>query len=149
MTLYFGTLEYVWKWRDNYVSFLFIIVACFLLCYNYVICLFDVVTFFDDVRNRYYFGTFQLGMEITLQLRFTFVHQCDVFFYFVKLRYLFVRCSYNFWWRKSYVIFWYFRITYGNDVKITFHVCSPLWRIFYFLTITLFVCLMQLRFSMT
>ena len=38
----------------------------FLLHYNYAIYLFDVVTFFDDVRNTFYFGTFELRMEITL-----------------------------------------------------------------------------------
>ena len=43
----------------------------FLFRYNYVIYLFVVVvTFFDDIRNRYYFATFELRMKITLQLRF-------------------------------------------------------------------------------
>ena len=85
---FFKTLEeryilvrsnYVWKWRDNYVSLLLVIVTYFLLRYNYVINLFDVVTFFDDVRNRFYFGTFELRMEIALQLRFVFVSHCHVF----------------------------------------------------------------------
>ena len=31
-----------------------------LLCHNYVIYLFDVVTFFDNVRSTLYFGTFEL-----------------------------------------------------------------------------------------
>ena len=37
----------------------------FLLRYNYVIYLFDVVTFFDNVRVMLYFGMFKLRMEIT------------------------------------------------------------------------------------
>ena len=106
--IFFKTLElrfilvhsnYVWKWRDNYVSFLFVVVTYFLLRCNYVIYLFNVVTFFNDVRNRFYFGTFELRMEITLQLRFVFVRHCNVFFITSQLRYLFVRCSYVFWWR--------------------------------------------------
>ena len=38
----------------------------FLLRHSYIIYFSDVVTFFDDVRNRFYFGTFELRMEITL-----------------------------------------------------------------------------------
>ena len=38
----------------------------FLLSLNYVIYLFDVVTFFDDVRITLYFGMVELRMEITL-----------------------------------------------------------------------------------
>ena len=68
----------------------------FLLCHNCVICLFDVVTFFDNVRITLYFGTFELRMEITLQLRFVFAGHCDVFFITSQSRYLFVRCSYVF-----------------------------------------------------
>ena len=70
-----------------------------LLRYNYVIYLFDIVTFFDNVRITFYFGTFELHMEITLQLCFVFARQCNVYFVTSKLRYLFVRCSYVFWWR--------------------------------------------------
>ena len=33
------------------------------------------------------------------KLRFVFVRHCDVFFITSQLRYLFVRCSYVFWWR--------------------------------------------------
>ena len=68
----------------------------FLLRYNYVIYLFNVVTFFDNVRITLYFGTFELRMEITLQLRFVFARYCDVFFIMSQLRYLFVRCSHVF-----------------------------------------------------
>ena len=39
----------------------------FLLRYNCVIYLFDVVTFFDDVRITLYFSTFELRTETTLQ----------------------------------------------------------------------------------
>ena len=39
----------------------------FLLRQNYVICLFDVVTFSDDVGIMLYFGTFELRTDITLQ----------------------------------------------------------------------------------
>ena len=48
------------------VSFLFVIVMYFLLCRNYVIYLFDVVTFVNDVRIKFYFGKFDLRIEITL-----------------------------------------------------------------------------------
>ena len=58
----------------------------FLLRYNYVVYLFVVVTFFDDVRITLYFGTFELRMEITLQLRFVFARHCDVFFITSQLR---------------------------------------------------------------
>ena len=68
----------------------------FLLGYNYVIYLFDVVTFFDNVRITLYFGTFKLRMEITLQLRSVLIRHCNIFFITSQLRYLFVRCSYVF-----------------------------------------------------
>ena len=48
-----------------------------LLRHNYVIYLFDVVTFFDNVRTTLYFGTFELRIEITLQLSFIFARHCD------------------------------------------------------------------------
>ena len=50
-----------------------------LLRHNYVIYLFSVITFFNNVKIRLYFGTFELGMEITLQLRYLFVHCSYVF----------------------------------------------------------------------
>ena len=67
-----------------------------LLRHNYVIHLFTVVTFFDNVRITLYFGSFELRMEITLQLRFVFAGHCDVFFITSQSRYLSVRCSYIF-----------------------------------------------------
>ena len=41
--------------------------------------MFDVITFFDDVRTTLYFDMFELRIEITLQLRFIFARHCDVF----------------------------------------------------------------------
>ena len=41
--------------------------------------MFVVVTIFDDVRITLYFGTFELRMEITLELRFVFARHCDAF----------------------------------------------------------------------
>ena len=38
----------------------------FLSPHNYVICLFDVVTFFDDIIITLYFGMFELRAETTL-----------------------------------------------------------------------------------
>ena len=98
----------------NYVSFLFVIVIYFLFRCNYVVYLFDIITFINDIINRYCFGTSELRMEITLQLRFMFVPHCDLSFILLKLRYLFVRCSYVF--RFS------------------------LQRIFYYVTVKLFAC---------
>ena len=68
----------------------------FLLRHNYVIYLFDGITFFDDGRITLYFDMFELRMEITLQLRFVFVRHCNVFFITSQLRYLLVCCSYVF-----------------------------------------------------
>ena len=67
-----------------------------LLRHNYVIYLFYVVTFFDNIRVTLYFGTFELRIKITLQLRFDFARHCDLFFITLQLRYLFVRGSYVF-----------------------------------------------------
>ena len=67
-----------------------------LLHHNYFIYLFVVVTIFDGVRITLYFGTFELRMEITLELCFVFARHCDAFFITSQSRYLFVRCSYVF-----------------------------------------------------
>ena len=40
--------------------------------------MFDVVTLFDNVRISLYFGTCELRLEITLQLRYVFACHCDV-----------------------------------------------------------------------
>ena len=50
----------------------------FLLCYNCVIYLFNVVILFDNIRITLYFGKFELSLEITLQLRYVFAHDCDI-----------------------------------------------------------------------
>ena len=68
----------------------------FLLRRNYVTYLFDVVTFVNDVRITFYFGTFELRQEITLQLRSVLLRRYDVSFITLQLRFLFVRCSYVF-----------------------------------------------------
>ena len=104
---------------------------------------------FHDVRTTFFSGTFALCMEIKLKLCFIFARHCDVYFITSQLRYLFVRCTYVFLRRQNYVIFWYVRIMCRNKVTIVFQFYSLLWRIFYYVTITLFICLMQLRFFMT
>ena len=48
--------------------------------------LFDVVMFFKDVRLTFYFGTFELRMEITLQLRFVLF--VIVKFFLLRLNYV-------------------------------------------------------------
>ena len=75
---------------------------------------------FHDVRITFFCGKFLLRMELMLQLRFVFFHHSDVFFIASQLLYLFFRCSCVFWWRKNYVLFWYVRITYGNNVSLLF-----------------------------
>ena len=104
---------------------------------------------FHDVRTTFFSGTFALCMEIKLKLCFIFARHCDVYFITSQLRYLFVRCTYVFLRRQNYVILWYVRNMCRNEVTIVFQFCSLLWRIFYYVTITLFICLMQLRFFMT
>ena len=59
-------LNYQWKQRYNYVLLLFVIAMYFLLLYSFLIHLFDVVTFFDEVRITLYFGNFDILREITL-----------------------------------------------------------------------------------
>ena len=85
--------------------------------------------------------TFELLMEMTWQLRFVFVRHCGVFFITSQIRYLFGRCSYVFWWRESYVLFWYLRVTYRNNVRVTFLFCWSWYCIFYCITSMLFICL--------
>ena len=63
---------------------------------QYILYLFDMVTFFYDDRITLYSGTFELRMEVALQLRFVFARHCDVFSITSQLRYLLVRCSYVF-----------------------------------------------------
>ena len=63
---FFGTFELRMEMTLQLGFFMFVIVTYLLLRHNYVICLFDVVTFLDDVRITSYFGTFELRTEITL-----------------------------------------------------------------------------------
>ena len=67
-----------------------------LLRHNYIIYLIVVVTFFDNVRITLYFGTFELHIEITLELRFVLAPHCDVLFITSQSRYLLVPYSYVF-----------------------------------------------------
>ena len=85
-----------------------------------------------------------------------------------QLRYLFAQRS-TFWWRQNYVelskllervtcvwklrykwsvfswslSFWFVCIKYGNNVKITLHICSSKWRILENVIITLLLALRQ------
>ena len=69
-----------------------------------MIYLLDVVTFSDNVRIRLYFGTFELHMEITLQLRFVFARHCDVFLL-----------------RHNYVVYLFVVVTFYDDIRITLY----------------------------
>ena len=85
---------------------MFVIVTYFLMQHKNVVYLFDVVTIFCQVRITWYFGTFELYMEITLQLYFVFVCHSDTFFITSQLRSLNVRCSYVFGKRLDYGLLW-------------------------------------------
>ena len=76
----------------------------FLLRYNYVLYLFNAVTFFDDVRITLYFDTFELRMEKTLQLRFVFAPHYDVFLLL-----------------HNYVIFLFNIVTFFDNARTTFY----------------------------
>ena len=109
-TVSFPTLKLYYKcFSYNDIFFMTLRLRSFVLC---------CITYGNNVWNNVW------------KSRFVFVHNCDVFFILSQLRYLFVWCSYVFWWRSNYVIYWYVRITYGNDVKIMFRFWSSLWRIF-------------------
>ena len=84
----------------------------FLLRRNYVIYLFIVVTFFDNVRITLYFGTFELRLEITLQLHYVFARHCDV----ILLRHNDVVLL-----RHNYVIYLFDVVTFFDDVRITLY----------------------------
>ena len=83
----------------------------FLLRYNCVIYLFDVVTFFDNVRIMLYFGTFELRLEINLQLRYVFARHCDV---------ILLRHNDAVLLRHSYVIYLFDIVTFFDNVRITY-----------------------------
>ena len=76
----------------------------FLLRHNYVIYLFDRITFFDDVRITLYFDMFELRMEITLQLCFVFARHCDVFLL-----------------RHNYIIYLFGVVMVFDNIRITLY----------------------------
>ena len=131
---YFGTfklgLEITWQLRFVFARYCDGILLCrndvVLRRHNYIIYLLDVVIFFivvifHNVRITLYFGTFELRMEITLQLCFVLAHHFDVFLLrhnyvinlFVvvtslmtlELRYILVRSNYVLKLRYKMVIF--------------------------------------------
>ena len=101
----------VWKVRHNYVASCFVLELCYKCFYfswryfSFVVC---CITYGNNPWNNIW------------KLRFVFVCHCDLFSILSQLLYLFVWCSYVSWWRWHYVIFWYIRITYGNNVKLRF-----------------------------
>ena len=107
---YFGTfklgLEITWQLRFVFARYCDGILLCrndvVLRRHNYIIYLLDVVIFFHNVRITLYFGTFELRMEITLQLRFVFARHCDVFLL-----------------RHSHAIYLFVVVTFFDDVRIT------------------------------
>ena len=64
----------------------------------------DQITFFDDIRITSYFGTFELRIEITLQLRFVFARHCDYFLL-----------------RRNYVNYFFVVVTFCDGVRITLY----------------------------
>ena len=75
---------------------LFVIVTYFYyVTVTSFICLMFLHVFYG-VRITLYFGTFELCMEITLQLRFVLFLIMTYFLITSQLRYLFVQCSYIF-----------------------------------------------------
>ena len=91
---------------------MFIILTYFLLRHNYVIYLFDGITFFDDVRITLYFDMFELCMEITLQLRYVFARNCDV----ILLRHNDVVLL-----RHNYLLYLFDVVTFLDNVRITLY----------------------------
>ena len=96
----FSTLELHYKWI-SYNDVFFMTLGLRFFCGYYVIYLFDMVTFFNDVRIMLYFGTFELRMEVTLQLSSFFVRHCDVSLL-----------------RRNYSIYLFDVVTFFNDVRI-------------------------------
>ena len=66
ITLYFGTLALHIEITLQLRLVFLVIVTYFLLCHNYIILFFVVVTFYDYVRIKLYFSTLELSTEITL-----------------------------------------------------------------------------------
>ena len=80
------------------------------LRHNYVICLFNIVKFSNNVRITLYFGTFELRMEITLQ--FVFARHCDI----ILLRHNDVLL-----FRRNYAIYLFVVVTFFGNVRITLY----------------------------
>ena len=74
--------------------------------------MFDVVTFFENVRITLYFGTFELRLKITLQLRDVFAGHCDVILFrhndVVSLRH-------------NYIIYFFDVVTFFDNVRTTLY----------------------------
>ena len=140
---------------------IFIIVIFLLLCHNYLFLIFyKYVIYFFDVVTFYvfYFGTFKLGLEITVQLRFVFARHCDGILWcrndVVLWRHNYIIYLFDVVMFFHNVIFWYVWITYGNNVIITFRFSSPLWRIFllrhnyviYLFVVVTFLMTLEIRY---
>ena len=74
--------------------------------------MFDVVTFFDNVRITLYFGTFELRLEITSQLRYAFACHCDV---------ILLRHNDLVLFGHNYLIYLFVVVTFFDDVRITLY----------------------------
>ena len=74
--------------------------------------MFDVVTFFDNVRITLYFGTFELRLEITSQLRYVFACHCDV---------ILLRHNDLVLFGHNYLIYLFVVVTFFDDVRITLY----------------------------
>ena len=73
----------------------------FLLHHKYVIYLFNIVTFFDNVRITFYFDTFELHMKLRLNYVASLL---AIVTYFLL--------------RHSYVIYLFVVVTFFDDVRI-------------------------------
>ena len=74
--------------------------------------MFNVVTFFDNVRITLYFGKFELRLKITLQLLYVFALHCDV----ILLCHNDVVLL-----RHNYVTYLLDVVTFFDKVRITLH----------------------------
>ena len=122
-------LHYVSKKRYNYVSLSFSVPNYSLLRRNYVIYLFDVVTYFMAIELLYILvwwtktklncnvttiNNWRLHMVVMLQFCFVFVHHCEELFVVSQLRYVvtflmtlelrFILVRWNYVWKLPYKI---------------------------------------------
>ena len=94
----------VWKVRHNYLASWFVNLLYLFLRQKYVINAFLTMTYVKITLGLRSFVVRCIMYENNVwnnvwKLRFVFVLHCDVFFISSQIRYLFVWCSYNFWWR--------------------------------------------------